>query len=271
MCGDTMKSTNELKHTMIDTGFFIDCEVLDKYCELITSNAHTKKEKFKTQRHHILPKTYFSEVNKEIDNTSENIVNLYFANHVLAHYYLTLCVKESRLKYKLLCAFRYIYGKNRAQIDNIEDLNVNMNLQKIYEETKHNMSLYRTGRENKPMTEQGKRNISEAHKGIAPVNKGVPMSKEQKELLSKIWSGKPKSEAWRESRKHKRQPHTEYHKSKISNSLQGHTVSCETRGKISKINRGKKWMTNGDKTILAPKELVNEFLEKGFVYGRKFD
>lgn len=266
-----MRDIENLKAKMINTGFFFDCNALDKYCELIASNVCTKKEKFKTQCHHILPKTYFNEIDMEIDNSSENLVNLYFSDHVLAHYYLTLCVKESRLKYKLLYAFRFIYGKNKKLDNSLEQLDTLIDFQKIYEETKYNTALYRTGCKNKPMSEQGKKNISEAHKGLTPVNKGKAMSKKQRELLSKVWSGKPKSEAWKNSRRHKREPHTEEHKAKISNSLLGHKVSDETKQKISTVNKGKKWMTNGEKTIFVPEESVNEFLEKGFIYGRKYN
>jgi len=41
------------------------------------------------------------------------------------------------------------------------------------EETKRKMSLSQIGKKRKPMSEQGKKNISNAHKGLIPWNKGL--------------------------------------------------------------------------------------------------
>lgn len=265
----TDEDWTNIKDKLLETGFFVENEFLYKYCDLIRLNRDTKQEKFKTQKHHILPRTYFKEVGIEQDDTQDNIVNLYFSDHALAHYYLTLCVKECRLKYKLLCAFKFIYGANKEKMENIAEFDTQIDLQTTYEEIKRNTSLYRTGYKNKPMSEQGRKNISNAHKGMTPPNKGKPMSKEQRGLLSKIHRGRPKSEAWKQSRRHKSSPHTEEHKKKISNSLIGHAVSDETKKKIGKVNKNKKWMTNGKETVLVKENDISSFLERGFVYGRK--
>ena len=73
-------------------------EYFDKYIDLVSKNKYTIKQKFKTQQHHIIPKAYFKRNNLKIDNSEENLVNLLYKDHVLAHYYLYKCVKDSYKK-----------------------------------------------------------------------------------------------------------------------------------------------------------------------------
>ena len=87
-----MKIMLSLKDTLINSAGFIDNDYLDKYCYLIESNRHTKQQwGGKTNKHHILPKSWFKLNNKEVDNSLSNLVNLPYRSHVLAHYYLCLC------------------------------------------------------------------------------------------------------------------------------------------------------------------------------------
>ena len=80
-----------LKEKLLEIGLCIDNEYLDKYVELIKSNRETKREKFKTQKHHIVPKYYYKINKLELDNSKENIVNLSHTDHILAHLYLFKC------------------------------------------------------------------------------------------------------------------------------------------------------------------------------------
>ena len=43
-----------LKEKLLVLDLVVDNEYLDKYVELIESNRETKREKFKTQKHHII-------------------------------------------------------------------------------------------------------------------------------------------------------------------------------------------------------------------------
>ena len=126
----------ELKEKLLATKCFIDNEYLDKYCELIELNKDTKKEKYKTQIHHIIPKCYYELNNLEIDNSKENLVNLLYKDHFLSHYYLALfstilleekltfaCVKMSFRKTELkdinlkeLDSYQYLYEKNNKYL-----------------------------------------------------------------------------------------------------------------------------------------------------------
>ena len=100
-----------LKSCLLKTNCFIDNEYLNQYCNLIEQNQEAKRIKYQTQTHHILPRCYFKSVNIDIDNSKENLVNLFYKDHILAHYYLALCCKES-LKLDLAFAF----GKMCEQI-----------------------------------------------------------------------------------------------------------------------------------------------------------
>lgn len=46
----------------------------------------------------------------EIDNSKENLVNLYYKDHILAHYYLCLCT-EGTFKGKLANSFFHLTSR----------------------------------------------------------------------------------------------------------------------------------------------------------------
>lgn len=82
----------DLRGKLLTCKGFEDNEFLDKYCYLIESNRHTKQQwGGKTNKHHIIPKSWFKLNSLEIDNSLSNLVNLPYRSHVLAHYYLCLC------------------------------------------------------------------------------------------------------------------------------------------------------------------------------------
>lgn len=106
----------ELKEKLLATKCFINNEYLDKYCELIELNKDTKKEKYKTQIHHIIPRCYYTNLNIEVDNSKENIVHVLYKDHILLHYYLCLCAKGC-LKYKLANAFLHLVNRKWKYTD----------------------------------------------------------------------------------------------------------------------------------------------------------
>lgn len=87
-----------LKQKLLELGIVKDNEWLDKYVELIESNRETKAEKFKTQKHHIIPRSYYVHNKLDINNSEDNIVNLTYSSHILAHYYLWKCAKTYHFK-----------------------------------------------------------------------------------------------------------------------------------------------------------------------------
>lgn len=87
----------DLKSNLLDIKYsngdklFEDNEWFNKYVDLVTLNKDTKREKYKTQIHHIIPRCYYKIIGEKINNNKDNLVNLQYKDHVLAHYYLTQC------------------------------------------------------------------------------------------------------------------------------------------------------------------------------------
>lgn len=127
-----------IKTILLESNLCEDNEFLDKYVELIENNLHTEYVKNKTQVHHILPRGYFKILGKDVDESSENKVNLLFHDHILAHYYLSLCGKAH---FKYQNEYAVLGMTKRANIP--EDFLLTLDkLDKIYEEAQLTNSLY---------------------------------------------------------------------------------------------------------------------------------
>lgn len=206
----------KLKEKLLSLGIFDDNEYLDFYCELVESNRNTKREKFKTQKHHIIPKCYYKVNNKEIDNSDSNCVNLLYKDHVLAHYYLCLFTINNRLlKYYVDNAFLHLIKADaslKIKVDNFNLYTLN-EYQKIYEEWKILNSALQKG-----------------HKAW---NKGL--TKETDERVAKY--SKPRQFS-KEHNEHLRQSVICYYKNH-DGTMKGKHLSIESRIKVSLANKGK--------------------------------
>ena len=123
-----------LKEKLLNIGLCIDNEYLDKYCELIEANRNTKKEKFKTQRHHIIPKHYYTLNGLKVDNSKENFVNLLYKYHFIAHLLLSMCSSTEEYFFNNFMALSYMSKKF-----NFKDLDV---LQDEYEQCRKRCSAH---------------------------------------------------------------------------------------------------------------------------------
>lgn len=102
----------QLKQKLLNTGYFIDNEWLNKYIKLIENNKQTKKQNGITQAHHILQKKYFQLINNTLNrDNNENMVNLKYSDHILAHYYLMKCTTKDL--YKANCCALFMMTKER--------------------------------------------------------------------------------------------------------------------------------------------------------------
>ena len=109
-----------LKETLLKLGIFDDNEYLDKYVALVLNNKDRMYVKHKTNLHHIIPKYYFKYKNICIDNSKENLVNLLYKDHILAHFYLAKCSLIVEQKNKNILSIRFLlHGKS------IEDFHIN--------------------------------------------------------------------------------------------------------------------------------------------------
>ena len=205
-----------LKQKLLETANFIDNKYLTLYCDLISKNLTRVREKYKTQAHHAIPcACYKNRKTADIDGNNFK-VNLLFKDHIVAHYYLCLCAKESQIRYKMIAAIEFILGKSNnttnAEIaESLKNWLLNDELyQQKYEEfakirknrlqdpivrekarqkllghatsdaTRKKISIANTGRR---LSAEHKQKLSEAHLGISTWNKGLPANNRNKVCL----------------------------------------------------------------------------------------
>lgn len=168
----------EIKQALLDFGC-LQNEYFIKYFELIENNFKTKYEKFKTDKHHILPRCYFKLKGLPIDHSSSNLVYLSHIDHLLAHYYLYKC-SSGIFKYYNSIAVRYVETKYKLSVEYF--LENQAEYQQLLEDARQFASKLQTGRKN-PHTPEWNKKISEA-------NKGRKWSEEQKQLYSSLYKGR---------------------------------------------------------------------------------
>lgn len=99
---------------------FVHNEYFDRYVELCSRNKLTEKKKFKTQTHHIIPKSYFKLKSISIDNSNENLVELSHKDHAIAHYLLCKCVTENFI-YQNEYALLFMLNRHKIKLDCVDD------------------------------------------------------------------------------------------------------------------------------------------------------
>lgn len=113
-----------LKERLLQTELFEDNIYLDRYCDLIETNLKNIYIKNKSQRHHIIPKSYYLYMHKKIDNSINNIINLLYKDHVLAHYYLAKCAKIEELSNKNFLAIKFLIKGSTFKDFNIDSIDL---------------------------------------------------------------------------------------------------------------------------------------------------
>lgn len=135
-------NTGELKYKLLETGLFIDNNYLDKYVQHVLTQNQLVHVNYQSEKHHIIPRCYFVELHKPVDNSSENIVDLMRSDHCIAHVLLSLCAKSSRLQQANYTAAYYTLrtkGKTKMPIEDINKLQSwlqELNLSKAVDFTK---------------------------------------------------------------------------------------------------------------------------------------
>jgi transposase len=123
---------NQLKTKLLATNYFIDNEYLDEYIFLV-SNHSVEKSVFKTQCHHILPKTYFRNLGIDVDDSENNLVELLFSDHVKAHWLLQKCT-TGFLHRNNGYALRYLLAKVKQYSANLTEDDF-IKFQQMYEDS----------------------------------------------------------------------------------------------------------------------------------------
>lgn len=156
---------NKLKNTLLNLNIVEDNEFLDKYVQLIESNFTTTRITRATQKHHIIPQCYYVNNNLPINDTNDNKVNLFYRDHILAHYYLTLCGKGD-FSHSNAKAFRYmIHNKDIPETEK-EAIKLAEHYQEVY-----SCKNYKGSMLGKHLSEDARAKISEARKG-KPTTRG---------------------------------------------------------------------------------------------------
>lgn len=137
-------NTMNIKQTLLDTEEFVDNKFLDEYVSLMQSNIDTKRVRCKTNNHHIVPRYVYKKKNLSIDNSSDNMVNLLYRDHILAHFYLSGCAIGQGKYWNLYAIYKNSGQKyfNKSDLDFVENLD---SFQKIYEEAVHGVPNHRKG------------------------------------------------------------------------------------------------------------------------------
>lgn len=96
-----------LKQKLLDTGYFIDNEWLEKYLTLVVDVPVSFSY---TEKHHIIPASCSKLLGKRsADDSKSNLVSLTFADHCRAHFYLYHCT-QGKLKKAMAVAYVTMTG-----------------------------------------------------------------------------------------------------------------------------------------------------------------
>lgn len=96
-----------LKQKLLDTGYFINNEWLEKYLALVVDVPVSFSY---TEKHHVIPASCSKLLGKRsADDSKSNLVNLTFVDHCRAHFYLYHCTK-GKLKKAMAVAYVTMTG-----------------------------------------------------------------------------------------------------------------------------------------------------------------
>lgn len=296
----------DLKTKLIELELVVDNIYLDKYLELIKSNISRTSEKHKTQKHHIIPRYYFIYKELPVDNCSDNLVNLLYKDHILAHYYLASCSSTTLFLQKNMSAIYKMSNCSQTDFGDksfYEFISSLENYQYLYEVYAKSQGDHLRGKSQSPehiskrvIKNTGKKRSDQTRLKMSAWRKGVPKSEEHKQHLRESIVNYFKSETpeQKEARFAKRREtlknkspewHIEY-RHKISSGNLGKIISEDTRRKTSialsglkKSDEHKKHLSDSKKgririhndTIekyIYPNEL-NYYLELGYTKGAR--
>lgn len=281
---------HNLKTVLLEYNIVIDNKYLDDYIKLVENNILTAKEKFKTQKHHVIPVVYYQHTNNtatrkmamEIaDQDQQNFkVNLTFKDHLYAHYLLSMCAKDDWFKFSNSNMLSFtLPNVTKSPFDVNDFLSSLDKYQELYEFTcKYKLT-----------NEQIKLNRSNGLKK-AWAKKSEEEKNKIKQKISIAMTGKTKKPMSAECRQ------------KIKQALLGHTVTEHAKKQISSshknkiyINKdnevktidavelqyyldagwsvgngkaGKIWVYNDKIKLLINKAELDLYLKKGFLLGR---
>lgn len=286
-----------IKELLLNTGCFEENQYLDEYVSLIEQNISTAPEKFKTQRHHIVPQQCYKHLgydmvaDKPFIDRSSNLVNLLYKDHIKAHYYLSLCASDGDVRYANLYSFYRMVHTNPHKFD-MSDLNLLEHFQQLQEEYQRENSHRATKRlTGTTVSDETKRKIGATnkkrytsikyvfiHKGT--VNKKCPES-ELETYLNDGWErGRNDPECFAKiSMTQRSSPNrsmlgrrqSEHQKEVMRNLMTGARMPDTARESMSRARRGKILISNNETMesfYVTETEYEEIYRDKGFYNGR---
>lgn len=189
---------DDLKSRLLSTSYFVDNGFLDKYVNLIYDNRLEKHEKRYSQCHHGFPKCVSKKLGESIDDSKENLFELKFSVHVLAHVYLSLCSIDDDIKRANVVAYKWM---SCGLIEDVNSPDIFLEIEKLQNVYENDLSLCG---ENHPMYGKkrpdlalrnklnpshlyGEKNGMYGKKGYLSPNFGKKRSEETKEKLKDSW------------------------------------------------------------------------------------
>lgn len=250
-----------LKTRLLNTGVFVDNEYLDKYIDVVATNALTSRTVYSMQRHHILPVAYFKKLQLPVDNSDSNLVLLAYKDHVLAHYYLTFCTVDW-LRGKTASAFMLL----TALTDYNNERELVLDLPRLEE-------LYQYGLQNRAESARianlGKHTNN--HQGKIYMNDGyvnvciLPECAEELQEQGFV-RGRLTTDLARKNM-------SQWQQGKPKKGLQGKQKTPEHKAKLSDANIGRIYIVNSEgeeKSFHRDDKIVHDYLQTGnWTIGRK--
>lgn len=154
----------DAKKILVDNGFVYENTYLTKYFEVISNNLSTVRKVHETQKHHIVPKCVFKYMGIAVDDSDGNTVNLRYTDHIIAHYYLCMCARETRFLSANTLSVRYVLNGRNLSDFSIEELDEEALNSKYAEARKYVYEVTHT--------QEACAKIQEALKGRPSPNKG---------------------------------------------------------------------------------------------------
>lgn len=190
----------DLFNKLLELNAFENNSYFKQYIELINNNKETKKQPNITECHHIIPKIYFKFTKSQIDNSLDNLVNLKYCDHVLAHCLLALSFKDPYLVSKSVDAI-YAVINSFDQYSTLEEFVVDYeNIKEVLKcnhfVTEEQKEVLREISSNSHWYNNGER---ESFTRICPkgwVSGRLKKSKEQLDKISKAKSEKNSKSHW---------------------------------------------------------------------------
>lgn len=102
----------------------IDNEYFSKYRYLVSQKSNIP-EHLIYENHHIIPRAVYAILGIPTNNNPDNLIALTIKDHVLAHYYLSLCSKNSKFKFSNITCIALICNRSYSDI-NEEWINSNL-------------------------------------------------------------------------------------------------------------------------------------------------